>query len=390
MYKYLKMILCFIVMFMLVNIKVSAADLACVSNGSCIKVCSYTNTFKSGNVYPMTIYYYESTEEFVVTYISNDYKKGPSSASDIFSTSGSPNIYTQSSVKINANEITCPENAYYDYKGLAVELCFDNNGTWCATAHDDAGTKFGRANKDFESSKKTYDYTDKLGAAAESAINGLDYIGMNVPKDKYDPLGNAAEAAGFSKDAAFVQNALLEYNAELAAKENEVIKETEVLASNGQVAEKMVSGAKANAAYRQENVKKTIGEGVYKSLGIEKFEFCEEVGVLKTFKIIGYALYIIKIIVPLLLIIFGTIDLVKAIVAKDSNVSIKAFVMRIVIAVIIFLVPTILDLLISLVDEMSDIVNDRNFSACADCVLDPFGDCDVDWADKINDTSEND
>ena len=115
-------------------------------------------------------------------------------------------------------------------------------------------------------------------------------------------------------------------------------------------------------------------------LEIEEINFCEEKGVLKTFQIVGYILFIAKIIVPLLLIILGTIDFAKATISSDDKApkdAVISLIKRVLIAVIIFLIPTILDFLLSLVNGASEAFKDSEFTNCTDCLFDPFGDCEA-------------
>ena len=115
-------------------------------------------------------------------------------------------------------------------------------------------------------------------------------------------------------------------------------------------------------------------------LPIEEINFCEQNGVQKTFQIIGYLLFIAKIIVPLLLIIWGTIDFAKATISSDDKAprdAVVALIRRIIIAVIIFFIPTILNFLLSLINGASEAFNDNGFSGCTDCLFDPFGDCEA-------------
>lgn len=113
-------------------------------------------------------------------------------------------------------------------------------------------------------------------------------------------------------------------------------------------------------------------------LEIEEIDFCEQDGVRKTFQIVGYILYVAKIIVPLLLIIMGTIDFAKATISSDDKApkeAVATLIKRVLIAVIIFLIPTILNFLLSLVNGATETFTDSKFTDCTDCLLDPFGDC---------------
>lgn len=70
--------------------------------------------------------------------------------------------------------------------------------------------------------------------------------------------------------------------------------------------------------------------------------------------IVGYVIIAFKIIIPILLVVYGMLDVGKAVVgAKDDEIkkSLKSFAMRAAAAVIIFFIPAIVGLLLSLIDD---------------------------------------
>ena len=84
--------------------------------------------------------------------------------------------------------------------------------------------------------------------------------------------------------------------------------------------------------------------------------------------IISLIILILQIAVPVLLVIFGSIDFVKAMTSqKEDEIKKgqKTFISRIIAGVIVFFVIAIVKLVITFIagDEASDIVN------CADCFL---------------------
>lgn len=96
---------------------------------------------------------------------------------------------------------------------------------------------------------------------------------------------------------------------------------------------------------------------------------------LRAFQIIGYLIYVAKMIIPLLLIVLGSIDLAKGVIAtneKPNKDSLMAFGRRLIIAIVVFLIPTILDFLLSFVDGVNDTMD--NYSVCTTCLLDPLSD----------------
>ena len=93
---------------------------------------------------------------------------------------------------------------------------------------------------------------------------------------------------------------------------------------------------------------------------------------LLVFQVIGYIILIIKILVPIILIVLGSIDLGKASLSGDDKAVKEAaisFAKRVLIGLIIFFVPTILDFFLGLVEGTTDVSS--KYRGCTDCVLNP-------------------
>lgn len=89
-------------------------------------------------------------------------------------------------------------------------------------------------------------------------------------------------------------------------------------------------------------------------------------------QIIGWVLWVFKIVIPIVIIVFGMIDLGKAVVAsKDDEIkkSVKSLVMRAIAGIIIFFIPTLVAAIFSLVGEFND--NRAEYDKCAICISDP-------------------
>lgn len=83
--------------------------------------------------------------------------------------------------------------------------------------------------------------------------------------------------------------------------------------------------------------------------------------------LVSTAVLIIKIVVPILLIIFGMLDLGKAVVASKEDEIKKGqqtFLKRVVSAVIVFFVIQIVQLLVSFISN-----SDQNVSRCFNCFV---------------------
>ncbi|MEG0794570.1 MAG: hypothetical protein RSG95_02105 [Bacilli bacterium] len=122
-------------------------------------------------------------------------------------------------------------------------------------------------------------------------------------------------------------------------------------------------------------VNKPGGSGSNTIKDNEELYVCDDNGVQKAFQIIGYLLFIIKILVPLLLIILGTIDFSKAIISSDDKAIKEAtlsLIKRAIIGVVIFIIPTILNFAFSLVDGAEE--NSAGFTKCTNCLFSPTDD----------------
>lgn len=103
--------------------------------------------------------------------------------------------------------------------------------------------------------------------------------------------------------------------------------------------------------------------------------FCS--GTASLWKLIGNILFIFKIVVPLLVIVFGIIDLGKAVVAsKDDEIkkAMKSLAMRFLAAAVIFFIPQLVSFLFTIVDGFSGVSND--FDVCKTCITSP-GSCNT-------------
>lgn len=113
---------------------------------------------------------------------------------------------------------------------------------------------------------------------------------------------------------------------------------------------------------------KALEVGTQGPLVLGAVNFCTKLR--SPLKFIGYIVFILKIIVPILLLIFGMIDLFKAVTGgKDGEImkSLKSFAFRVIAGVLIFFVPTIISFVFSLVDGFDEVTSEYN--VCQTCIL---------------------
>lgn len=108
---------------------------------------------------------------------------------------------------------------------------------------------------------------------------------------------------------------------------------------------------------------------------LEGTNFCAQTA--NIWKILGYVVMIIKIVIPLLLIIFGMIDLGKAVVSSDEKAiskSVNQLIRRFIAAIVIFFIPTIVSAIFNAVGIMG--TEQADYNNCVQCVTN-VGECDT-------------
>lgn len=100
---------------------------------------------------------------------------------------------------------------------------------------------------------------------------------------------------------------------------------------------------------------------------------CQENDIKRVLQIFGYLLLVAKIMVPLIIIGFGTFDLFKSVIDKDEKSlgkQVKQLGLRVLAGFIVFFIPNIVYAVFSLSDAL-DIIDTSEYKTCAECVLEP-------------------
>jgi len=117
--------------------------------------------------------------------------------------------------------------------------------------------------------------------------------------------------------------------------------------------------------------------------GLMETEYFCQGNVLAVFRVLGWIINIIKIIVPILLIVFGCIDSGKAVVSSKNDEiqkTIKTLAIRFIAGIVIFFIPSFIYLLIeviggeSIFDKNSTRNDNTQFGACTYCLFHPEDD----------------
>lgn len=102
--------------------------------------------------------------------------------------------------------------------------------------------------------------------------------------------------------------------------------------------------------------------------------FCIQPTVARTMKFIGLAVYILKILVPAIIIIIGITNLFKIMTSgklEDAKKYSKTIIRNVIIGIIIFLAPGIINFVFDSADDIVNPNKESNFSNCRECLLNP-------------------
>ena len=99
-------------------------------------------------------------------------------------------------------------------------------------------------------------------------------------------------------------------------------------------------------------------------------DFCNKTA--SIWSLVGKILGVFKIVIPLLVIIYGMIDLGKAVVAsKDDEIkkAAKQLLIRIIAGIVVFFIPVLVGFAFSLADNISE----ADYSKCSECIQSSSG-----------------
>ena len=100
-------------------------------------------------------------------------------------------------------------------------------------------------------------------------------------------------------------------------------------------------------------------------------DFC--VATSAAWQLVGYFLFALKIAIPVIIIILGTVDFVNALISSDDkNISkaTKSLIIRLVVGIAIFFLPVIISAFLHLVKDSSKYL--KAADTCQTCLLRPF------------------
>ena len=365
------------------TVKVKAytfVDDECLDDGTCILLCSYNNKSSDYNnaTRNISLYYFLESKDWKLswegsyhsktdTYVVRE--KGPDNLGYIFSNNG-PNIY--SSVTPSTSTFRCFEHGYLDYSRVwhFNEVCFDDNGKTCKEEHNALGTAF--KDNDYVSDSKEFDFEDDL----RGYVDDLNFDDVSCDDiDNYNDVMNnftnnlkndylhgydfpefIVNSEAFSDIGERTTISLRNRINECREENNQSLENNEITEEEYNQREEVLNNI--NPEEVGENFANNFTELSSTSINIQVTDIgCDDIfgkeegsfgWLLNT--ILGY----IRIIGPVLVVILSSIDFIKAVVGFDEKAMKEAqnkLIIRLVCAVALFLVPTLVQLLLSFINE---------------------------------------
>lgn len=110
---------------------------------------------------------------------------------------------------------------------------------------------------------------------------------------------------------------------------------------------------------------------------VSDLNFCAANGVKLALQIIGYAIFVVKIVIPIVLIVYGTIDIAKAVIdAKDGlQKNLIQFAKHSIAAILIFMAPGLINGIFNLVIDgyqtSTNTSGKNGYKDCFTCLFNP-------------------
>ena len=100
---------------------------------------------------------------------------------------------------------------------------------------------------------------------------------------------------------------------------------------------------------------------------------CSENDILRVLHFIGYLLFVVKILVPLIIVGYATFDLFKAVIDKDEksiSKQMRIVLMRMLAGLLVFFLPSIIYAVFGISTRFNTF-QESKYQMCVDCLLKP-------------------
>lgn len=314
---------------------------------------------------------------------------------------GLANIYYfDSNLNLKKDSFVCPSQGFYDtLQGGGLKHCFSNDASYCKNK-ESTFVKY----TDSSNQKRTYNFTDAINSyfkdwsigdiTIDDFINGkyknVDSVISKMQNDFKKNYMGGYDVPTFMSNSNAYKNAVKSVRSNFDSMKSKWLEELSKKEASGKVTSAKANEIRENLNAIDENLDEKVedltedlkGDNSKTNFDAQndintELSFCSG-NTLRVFQALGYMIFIAKVIIPLILIIMGSIDLAKAVLnsnEKPNKEVMAKFAKRLAAALIVFLIPSVLDFAVSLVDGAKDAMeNDKTkVTSCTKCLFDPLG-----------------
>lgn len=369
-----------------------------IDNNTYLPLCSYKHHLNATDEVRINIYFGLKNSNWFVAWDSNTTSKKKEGTFDsVFSTKGQNVMIDPNLIEALKFHGVCPAIAWRVGNGLTTKPCFGSK-EFCGVkdSYDNAERTFSfndRIDSFFTNWKKNNKYTCEdlrtkninIKYKLTNDIKISLFEGNNVP---YFIADNSKYKNGIEEIENSFANLKKQCDEEI--KNNSSLSEQEkndLLNENQSGLQDVQNGISES----QQEINKDSNQGNSNNSSNNNFSntdsnnnnnsnqndktianlnnICNEIKVQNALKFIGYLLLIIKIVIPILLIVMGTVDFAKAVVSSNDDETKKAtqkLIFRVIAGVVIFLLPTIVHFAFDLVKN-----DDNTYEQCGECIFNP-------------------
>lgn len=334
----------------------------CVGTGSCLLVCSYTNTVDS-NTYSSTIYYDYNNSSFSVDWVG---RKGNISSQPI----NNKLVFIETSAYNNlTNKGVCPTYSFIDVKGSRDEVCFATNSTFCTVdkTKNNLGTKFsGTSTLTYQYSTVLYNFFDNQ-LFLNYTCNDLKNSNINIKEDYINSVQKEF-LNGYAMPSFIINSDVYKYGmnkieSSISSLETSCKKAEQSALDNGEITkdeyEEEIAKIEEGVTTVETDVKQLQEELKLANFSPTSFSNCQsmfgspnEKGTTSWYLVRVFR--VMKYVAIILLLVLTIMDFVTAVSASDSDAIKKASskaIKRFVICVVIFVLPTLIEFVLQFLND---------------------------------------
>lgn len=359
----------------------------CVENHTCMLLCGYTNKVqyrkeKNGidaayNNYSSYIYYDFNRSNFFVEWLSQE--------TDINIAKHTKKlekklVFLEDYDKIKENG-ECPNYSFIDTGGISSEVCYSYNNDYCINSNN-IGTKFqgdSTLEYNYQTHIKTYykDWNPVNEITCERLLNPNENFQKNYEKDFSTNFLYGNAIPDFIKNSQAYKDGTNIVGKKITVIKKDCINQAKIDLKSEKITEDdyndLISKYEAGAAYYEkakDEAEKTIDEGTKNNNSNHTIPNHNCTSLLgdpnqgpdnpSPAYLLTYAFKVIRYVALIILVIASIMDFVSAVSSQDKdslNKAVNKTIQRTIICIIIFLLPSIIQFVLTL-------LNDRAVNIC--------------------------